>query len=176
MKFGFDWSSGFRGEEVWKCERTTYDGYTISSPCEPEGSGELIKVQINCAHLQSLLFQTLKFKPLATTFGCISQFVSGLVGNPVWVLIKWNGPSHEKTWVLHMGKQRPRSAAQLTHVRLESFLWDISKQNSPRCDAAKRGVPSGAILFAHMFFIEKWNKIENLLLTSLKLKADSSKW
>ena len=23
MKFGFDWSSGFRGEEVWKCGRTT---------------------------------------------------------------------------------------------------------------------------------------------------------
>ena len=27
-------------------------------------------------------------------------------------------------------------------------LWDIGKQNSPRCDAAERGVPSGAILFA----------------------------
>ena len=27
-------------------------------------------------------------------------------------------------------------------------LWDIYKQNKPRCDAAKRGVPSGAILFA----------------------------
>ena len=27
--------------------------------------------------------------------------------------------------------------------------------NSPRCDAAKRGVPSGAILFAYMIFIEK---------------------
>ena len=28
------------------------------------------------------------------------------------------------------------------------FLWDIGKQYSPRCDAAERGVPSGAILFA----------------------------
>ena len=51
IKFGFDWSSGFRGEEVWKCGRTTTTtdgrrtpdhGYTISSPCEPKGSGELI--------------------------------------------------------------------------------------------------------------------------------------
>ena len=36
----------------------------------------------------------------------------------------------------------------LTIISLASFLWDIGKQNSPRCDAAKRGVPSGAILFA----------------------------
>ena len=36
----------------------------------------------------------------------------------------------------------------LTHLSLASLLWDISKQNSPRCDAAERGVPSGAILFA----------------------------
>ena len=36
----------------------------------------------------------------------------------------------------------------LTHISLASFLWDIGKQNSPRCDAAKRGVPSGASLFA----------------------------
>ena len=32
MKFGFDWPSGFREEE---------HGYTISSPCEPEGSDDL---------------------------------------------------------------------------------------------------------------------------------------
>ena len=31
----------------------------------------------------------------------------------------------------------------LTHISLASFLWDIGKQNSPRCDAAKRGAPSG---------------------------------
>ena len=36
----------------------------------------------------------------------------------------------------------------LTHLSLASLLWDISKQNSPRCDAAERGVPSGTILFA----------------------------
>ena len=36
----------------------------------------------------------------------------------------------------------------LTHLSLVSFLWDIGKQHSPRCDAAERGVPSGAILFA----------------------------
>ena len=44
---------------------------------------------------------------------------------------------------------------QLTHISLASFLWDIGKQDSLRCDAAKRGVPSGAILFAYMNFIEK---------------------
>ena len=36
----------------------------------------------------------------------------------------------------------------LTHLSLASLLWDIGKQHSPRCDAAERGVPSGAILFA----------------------------
>ena len=46
----------------------------------------------------------------------------------------------------------------LTHLSLASFLWDIGKQNSPRCDAAERGVPSGAILFASRNFIEKLDK------------------
>ena len=36
----------------------------------------------------------------------------------------------------------------LTHLSLGSLLWDIGKQHSPRYDAAERGVPSGAILFA----------------------------
>ena len=36
----------------------------------------------------------------------------------------------------------------LTGLSLVSLLWDIGKQNSPRCDAAERVVPSGAILFA----------------------------
>ena len=26
----------------------------------------------------------------------------------------------------------------LTHLSLASFLWDIGKQHSPRCDAAER--------------------------------------
>ena len=43
----------------------------------------------------------------------------------------------------------------LTHISLGSFLWDIGKQNSPRFDAAFCGVPSVAILFAYMIFIEK---------------------
>ena len=38
------------------------------------------------------------------------------------------------------------------------LLWDIGKQNIPRCDAAERGVPSGAILFAQRNFIEKSDK------------------
>ena len=40
-------------------------------------------------------------------------------------------------------------------LSLVSLLCDISKQNSPRCDAAERGVPSGAILFAWRNFIGK---------------------
>ena len=47
----------------------------------------------------------------------------------------------------------------LTHLSLASLLWDIGKQNSPRCDAAERGLPSEAILFAYRIFIEKLNKI-----------------
>ena len=46
----------------------------------------------------------------------------------------------------------------LTHLSLASLLWDIGKQHSPRCDAAERGVPSGAILFAYRNFIKKLNK------------------
>ena len=39
----------------------------------------------------------------------------------------------------------------LTCIRV-SFLWDIGKQNILRFYAAKRGVPSGAILFADRNF------------------------
>ena len=46
----------------------------------------------------------------------------------------------------------------LTHLSLASFLWDIGKQHSPRCDAAECGVPSGVILFAQKNFIQKWDK------------------
>ena len=42
-----------------------------------------------------------------------------------------------------------------THISLASFLCDMDKQNSPRCDAAERGRPSGALLFAYLIFIEK---------------------
>ena len=42
-----------------------------------------------------------------------------------------------------------------THLRLASILWDIGKQQSPRWDAAERGVPSGAFLFAWRNFIKK---------------------
>ena len=48
---------------------------------------------------------------------------------------------------------------RLTHLSLTSLLWDIGKKNSPRCDAAECGVPSGAILFANRIFIEKSNKM-----------------
>ena len=56
---------------------------------------------------------------------------------------------------------------QITHISLVSFLWDIGKENKPRCDASKRGIPSGAILFADMSFIKKLNKNEKPILMSL---------
>ena len=49
----------------------------------------------------------------------------------------------------------------LTHLSLASFLWDIGKQNSPRCDAAERGVPSGPFLFAFNREISSKNEIKN---------------
>ena len=49
----------------------------------------------------------------------------------------------------------------LTHISQASFLWDIVKQNSPRCDATKRG-----ILFAILFSSTN----EKLLLMPLKIK------
>ena len=50
-------------------------------------------------------------------------------------------------------------AATLTHLSLASLLLDIGKQYSSRCDAAERGVPSGAILFALRIFNETLIKI-----------------
>ena len=52
--------------------------------------------------------------------------------------------------------QQLYSVQFLTHLSLASLLWDIGKQNSPRCDAEECGVPSGAILFVN--FIEKLDK------------------
>ena len=56
-------------------------------------------------------------------------------------------------------KRKRITTETLTHLSLASLLWDIGKQHSPRCDAAERGVTSGAILFAYRIFIEKFNKI-----------------
>ena len=45
-KFGFGWLSGFRGEDLGRTTegRRPDHGHPISSPCEPNGSGELIMV------------------------------------------------------------------------------------------------------------------------------------
>ena len=60
MRFGFDWPSGFREEGLLKwftdgrcTDRRWLDGYTISSPCDPNGSGEIKDIfsfysMINC--------------------------------------------------------------------------------------------------------------------------------
>ena len=67
------------------------DGYTISSPCEPNGSGELkTKVQISCEEtVQRLFFRFivqqlffLNILPLTILCGCTAQFLSDLVKNP----------------------------------------------------------------------------------------------
>ena len=57
----------------------------------------------------------------------------------------------EKPYILEL------KTHHLTHLSLASLLWDIGKQNSPRCDATERGVPFGAILFS---FEEFHRKIE----------------
>ena len=62
--------------------RTTEHGYTIISPCEPDGSGELIKLVLKASNSHSSY-----------------QFLS-----------KYE-PPREKTNNLHMRKQRRRSAS-----------------------------------------------------------------
>ena len=57
--------------------------------------------------------------------------------------IKDEGKSREKKEEISHTK-----TDTITHLSLASLLWDIGKQNSPRCDAAERGVPSGTVLFA----------------------------
>ena len=73
----------------------------------------------------------------------------------------------------------------LTHISLASFLWDIGKQNRPRCDATKHGVPSENILFADKIFIEKKKKKttpeaptkENGLIQMIRMgKSIGHKW
>ena len=52
----------------------------------------------------------------------------------------------------------------LTHISLASFLGDICQQNSRRCDAAKRGISAGTVLFVNM-----------ILIKNEKFKPDSPK-
>ena len=41
----------------------------------------------------------------------------------------------------------------LTHLSLASLLWDIGKQNSPRCDAAEHFKPVNDLVFnSHVGF------------------------
>ena len=58
--------------------------------------------------------------------------------------------------VLFQGLDNERHS---THLSLASLLLYSGKQHSLRRDAAERGVPSGAILFAYRIFIENLNKI-----------------
>ena len=56
------------------------------------------------------------------------------------------------------------------------FMGHSQTEYSPRYDTAKHGVPSGAILFADMNFIEKLNKNEKFRPDPLKMKVDLSIW
>ena len=63
---------------------------------------------------------------------------------------------------------------KLTHIILASFLWDIGKQYSPRCDGAERDIPSGASMFAERGISPKHGiKIQIDSLTPLTMKVDS---
>ena len=62
----------------------------------------------------------------------------------------------------------------ISFISLASLLWDIGKQNIPRCDAAEFGVSFGAILFAQLIVIEKLNQIQKSLPTPLKMKRYES--
>ena len=64
-------------------------------------------------------------------------------------------PDKFLTGTLNLDLNKQPKHSVLTHISLASLLWDIGKQYSPRYDAAQRGVPSGAILFAQRNFITK---------------------
>ena len=64
-----------------------------------------------------------------------------------WMTVTSLVPCH----ALHV----PQHVAVSLSEPLNQMISDIGKQNSPRCDAAFCGVPSGAILFALRTFIEK---------------------
>ena len=58
MKIGFDWPSGFRGEDLSNCgrrRRTTTDGHPISS-CEPSAQVSEKAMPERPVHKQNMLF------------------------------------------------------------------------------------------------------------------------
>ena len=67
------------------------------------------------------------------------------------------------------------SPVDLTYISLTSFLWVIDKQNSPRCDAAKRGVLPGAVLFAfnrELFVRASYDSRETFVRVSHDVRAN----
>ena len=46
-------------------------------------------------------------------------------------------------WSIEINYLNENCPLRLTHISLASFLWDVGKQHSPRCDAAECSVPSG---------------------------------
>ena len=84
--------------------------------------------------------------------------MDGYFCRKTWILRK-KSTAMKSDWSILKNAKLISNEILLTHLSLTSLLWDIGKQNSPRCEAAERGVPSGAILFAERIFIEKLNKI-----------------
>ena len=74
MKFGFDWFQRRRSLKMWTDNddgrRTPDHGYTISSPCEPEGSGELKTQKVSKCHWNSSEKQQKKFLKTSVSVCC----------------------------------------------------------------------------------------------------------
>ena len=86
IKFGFEWPSGFRGDvslNRLQRRRSMEHGYTISSPCEHNGSGELKKgpgayTSIQICIQKSMLAWWLVHQTLVREVGSGSPLVAGL--------------------------------------------------------------------------------------------------
>ena len=159
----------------------------ICLPIETKGRD----MKVHTSNMKTVSYEKLLFK-VADRLCVIEQLISTFVFTPeiVQFLFYLNPKFQASGFLLCMYKQvcvRPGeellrlffsccgSFDALTHISLGSLLWDIGKQYSPRCDAADRGVPSGAILFALRNFIEKWIKNSKSFLMPFKMKVDSPK-
>ena len=100
MKYEFNWPSSFRGEDVWKCWRTTDDGrtegrrshwYTISSPMSLRlrWANKLWVLNSEILYMrQCMRFPTIWYVRQAKhTHSLTTAFASHL--HILWVLIYW---------------------------------------------------------------------------------------
>ena len=121
--------------EKRNCGVSFFVQYTSSCVCH-------MTMANNRGHVGTVLFITyFQSKPprgslplmdnlVLLTYNCLSQHKRR----------KWQ--ESKKCLFFLVAWQEALLLAWLTHISLATFLWDISKQHRPRCDAAKR------ILFA----------------------------